>query len=229
MLTGFTLFSLLGIPLLILVLLSITTVFIKRTFRNEAILLLLIVNGLLMVKYLWLYFTDTVTMLPSEFESVFNSIEFILLLLILRLVSNRVMTRQAINYFLVVYLSVVFTLYFTNQILPFEPVKKILEAAVLLLLSALCLYRLINEKSIFILYSPLFWIAAGTGIYYCMSLGIEALSLGGYLNQERAEKEILLLVFNLVRHLFYTIACFKQDKPEKELRLFKESTREYPL
>lgn len=191
--------------------------------------MLLIVNGLLMIKYLWFYFTDSGKMLPSEFESVFNCIEFILLLLIFRLVFNNLFARQLIYYFLTVYLSVVLTLYFTNQIMTVEPAKKIIEAAVLLLLSALCLYRLIDEKSIFILYSPLFWIAAGTGIYYCMSLGIEALNLGGYLNQERAEKEILLLVFNFVRHLFYTIACFKLDKPEKELRLFKESTREYPL
>lgn len=205
------------------------TLFLKRLFRNEVMLLLLVTNGVLLVKYLLVYFSDSSFNTIPDSESIFGGLEFILLLLIFRLAFNSYKTRQVIFYLLSIYVSVVITLYFTQQIHQYDTGKKNFEALVLMLLSIFCLAKLINEKSIFIFHSPLFWIAGGTLCYYSMLLGIEWLGYSGLIEKEGADKSLLLLVFNLVRHILFTIACFQQDKTENELRLFKESSQEYPL
>jgi hypothetical protein len=192
-------------------------------------LFLLVTNGVLLVKYLLVYFSDSFLTGIPDAESIFGGIEFVLLLLIFRLAFNSYKTRQLIFYLLSIYLSVVITLYFTDQIGRYAALKKNFEAILLLVLSVFCLAKLINEKSIFIFHSPLFWIAGGTLCYYSMLLGIEWLGYSGLIDTEGKDKSLLLLVFNIVRHIFYTIACFQQDKTENELRLFKESSQEYPL
>ncbi len=205
------------------------TLFLRRLFRSEAMLLLLVTSGILLVKYLLFYFSNLPAADIPFIDSIFSGLEFVLLLLIFRLAFNSFKIRQIIFYLLAIYLSVVLTLYFTNQVSQYEPVKKNFEAIILVVLSIACLSKLINEKSIFIFHSPLFWIAGGTLCFYSMALGAEWLGYSGLIEKEGNDKSLLLLVFNLLRHLFYAIACFQQDKSENELRLFKESSQEYPL
>ena len=190
-------------------------------------LLLLVVNGILLIKYLLFNFLsfDFPVELPSE--PVFDSLEFILLALLFRLSFVSFSTKQIFYYSLVIYLSVMITLYLTNHLAELTRSKKNIEAIVLLALSVLVLIRQINEKSIFIFHAPLFWIAGGTLCYYSMYLGAAWLGNSGLIEKQAKDHYLLLLVFNTVRHLFYTIACFQQDKTENELRFFKESSREY--
>jgi hypothetical protein len=149
------------------------------------------------------------TLLNPNGQSVVNNIfallEMIFLVLLFRPGLNS-QARNAVNVFLVAFLSVILT-YFVlrgwgNCNVAIDSVEAFIIAGII----GLCLPPLIRNSHMYILQSPLIWIAGGTLFYFFTLILLEWVGGSCYQPVNRSpdtEKMILLAIAGLVRYLLY--------------------------
>lgn len=191
-----------------------------RSFREETLTLLMLLSLLLFSKNILLYLSAFNISTTAAYYSLFETGEFVLLILLFRSSFTKSFSRAATNYLLVAFLSVILTLHFSRPDTGYLKPVALVQAALLVFFSLANLSVLIKNQYVFIFHSPLFWIAGGTFFYCCMVLAAELISKQGWLNQQGEEKILLIACFALVRLVFYFVAAIinRHGPLEDELR-----------
>jgi hypothetical protein len=150
------------------------------------------------------------TLLNANGQAVVNNIFALLELVFLVLLFRpglSVQARNAVNVFLVAFLSVLLTYFVLRGWGNCNVAIDTVEAFIIAVIIGLALPPLIRNTHVYILESPLLWIAGGTLFYFFTLILLEWVGGSCYLPVNRApdtEKMILLAVAGIVRYLLYT-------------------------
>ena len=226
--TGFIMPLWLSLAAIFLSFLTAMIIYIRRSFKEVTLTLLMLLSLLLFAKNILLTFSAFAKSASTFYEPLFEAGEFVLLVLIFRSSFQQSLFKEWINYLLVGFLSVVGTLHATkinsntDYLLPIA----ITEASLLVLFSVLTLLILIRNQFIFIFHSALFWIAGGTLFYMSMVLAVEAVERNAWFKDyTERDKQLLLATFGIVRLFFYLIAALirQSRQQEEDWKFFKNS------
>jgi hypothetical protein len=215
--TGNIFTDILSIVSVLFPLLPAGIIFLKKTYRNEALNFLMILCLLNFVKNLLLFVPQLNTASQNVFTSIFTLLEFVLLIQIFKQVLPEEIKRIT-NIFLIAFLSVIITSYLlesTNQrFYALEIVKNI----IIIFLGILCLARVIVSSNLNILNEPLFWIITGSLFYFSISILMYAFSwyYAQMTRESMIEKEILIGIGSMVKYFFYTLAALFYQPPSHE-------------
>lgn len=150
------------------------------------------------------------TLLNANGQSVVNNIFALLELIFLVLLFRPGLSsqaRNAVNVFLVAFLSVILTYFVLRGWGNCNVAIDTVEAFIIAVIIGLSLPPLIRNSHMYVLQSPLIWIAGGTLFYFFTLILLEWVGGSCYLPVNRApdtEKMILLAIAALVRYLLYT-------------------------
>lgn len=148
-------------------------------------------------------------------ENICLLIEFILLFRIFRLPLTG-KSRNILTFLLVAFLSVCLTFYSLKGWNSNNELFRLTQYSLLSLIIFASLIALVRSTNLYILQSPLFWIAVGTLFYYVLYVLLEGVSnrrlpLSREINME---KLLFLEIASLIRYALYTLASILYH-PEK--------------
>jgi len=219
----------LSLVAIILPFLTAIIIFIRKSYRDEALNLLMLLSLVIFAKNLLFALSAFEKTTSLFYVSLFEAAEFVLLVLIFRFNVQQSSYKEWMNYLLVGFLSVTITLHATQVTENYLSLIANTQAVLLCLLAIITLLILIRNQYIFIFHSSLFWIAGGTLFFSSMSLAAEVLSRNGWFEgRDEGERQLLLYAFNVVRLLFYLIAALIQQskQQEEDWKYFKNSSQE---
>ena len=216
--TGFIMPLWLSLAAIFLSFLTAMIIYIRGSYKEVILTLLMLLSLLLFAKNILLTFSVSDKINGALYQSLFEAGEFVLLVLIFRSAIPQSLFKEWFNYLLVGFLSVIGTLYATRTNNDYLLPIKLIEASLLVLFSLLTLLILIRNQFIFIFHSTLFWIAGGTLFYMSMILAAEAVERNAwYKDYTERDKQLLLATFGIVRLIFYLIAALiKQSRQQEE-------------
>ncbi|MBC7829714.1 MAG: hypothetical protein H7122_18365 [Chitinophagaceae bacterium] len=219
--TGIGLLEILALVAILLPLLPVFIIFISKAYKQDLLALLM---GLCLVSFiqnLILYIPRFVPLDMLFIKASFQLINYIILLLLLKVVIIGKWQREGLKILLVSFASVVITIYSTQGIAVYLGNIEIVQALLLILVTLIALFQLIRGLDIFIFLSPMFWIAGGTFFYYSMFLITQSIPeyksvlQGTPLQQKKA----LLLIIIIIQFIFYIIAAIVAGNKNKENRM----------
>lgn len=151
-------------------------------------------------------------------RAIFHLIQFIILVILLKLVVNGKLLREGLSFLLVAFVSIVITIYNLKGIPFYIGNIEIVQSLLLILINIVALLQLIRKDEIHIFLSPLFWITAGTFFYYCMFLLTQCIpeyraALQGPLQHQ---KKVLLLIIIIIQFIFYIIGASVAGRKKSE-------------
>ncbi len=84
----------------------------------------------------------------------------------------------------------------------------------------LCIGKITNSGSLDIFNNPLFWIATGSLFYFITLILLQSMTplYEKKMNENVAEKGLLLNIGNIIRYFFYLLAAFFYEEPKDEER-----------
>ena len=222
--TGIGLYEILSLVTILLPLIPLFIIFISKSYRQDALSLLMIFCMVSFIQNVILYVPGLVTINQDFIKIVFALAQFVLLLLIIRVTMDSKFIREGIKIILVSFVTVVITLFTLNRVQAYGLSIEIGECIILVCLSLLALFHIIKNQDIYIFYSPLFWIAGGTFFYYTMYLLTQSLPEKNTLpSTPNEQKQMLLLIIIFVQFIFYTIAASVAGKSEGNDRINYQS------
>ena len=181
-------------------------ILLKKTYLKEPMNFLMIVCLLNFLSG-WVRRTG---LLDATGQPVVNNIFALLEMVFLALLFRPGLSlpvRNAINVFLIAFLSAIFTYFSLRGWGNCNVAIDTVEAFIIAVIIGLSLPPLIRNSHMYILQSPLIWIAGGTLFYFFTLILLEWVGGSCYLPVNRApdtEKMILLAIAALVRYLLYT-------------------------
>jgi hypothetical protein len=216
--TGIGLMEILSLVAILLPLVPVFIIFINKVYKQDVLALLM---GLCLVSFiqnLILYIPAFVQLDILFIQASFQLINFIILLLILKLVINGKWLHETIKILLVAFVSVVVTIYATKGISRYLSNIELVQAIFLVFLTLVALFQLIRSQDIFIFLSPPFWIAGGTLFYYSMFLLTQSIPEYNSLlkGQPHQQKKVLLLIIIFIQFIFYITAAGVSGKKNQE-------------
>ncbi len=224
--TGFIMPLWLSLAAIFLSFLTAMIIYIRGSYKEVTLTLLMLLSLLLFAKNILLTFSAFDKNSSTFYQSLFEAGEFVLLVLIFRGALQHSLFKEWINYLLVGFLSVTGTLYATQNNTDYLLPIAMTEASLLVFLSLLTLLILIRNQFIFIFHSTLFWIAGGTLFYVSMILAAEAVVRNAwYKDYKESDKQLLLAAFGIVRLIFYLVAALirQSRQQEEDWKFFKNS------
>jgi hypothetical protein len=189
-------------------------IFIKKKYHTESLNFLMILCLLNFVKIFLLITLPMSTAAQTIIENIFVPIELIILTQILKSALPGKLNTMA-NIFLIIFLSVIITVFLLKGITEKMPLTEISQNAIIIFISILSLANLVENNKLYIFNEPLFWIAAGSLFYFSISILMQALTprYAALSPESVAEKEILLSIGNMAKYFFYTLAVFFYQPP----------------
>lgn len=145
----------------------------------------------------------------DKLEPFFIFLQSLGLIYLFRAVVYSSVIKQSFTVLLISFTSIVATIYLLKEIIPFRNKVEFAQNIILFCVALITLLELIRKQDVFIFHSPVFWITTGCLIYYSMFIMIQiTVSLDHSSSKEKveAEKNILLLIIELVRYIFYFVA-----------------------
>jgi hypothetical protein len=199
-------------------------IFIKKKYRTESLNFLMILCLLNFVKSFLLITLRLNTEAQIIIENIFTPIELIIIIQIFKIALPENLNKLS-NIFLIVFLSVVVTIYLLKGITEKIILIEVSQDAIIIFISILCLANLVESDNLYIFNEPLFWIAAGSLFYFSISILMHALTPRYVLLPKESidEKDILLSIGNIAKYFFYTLAVFFYQSPYDE----KENSSNY--
>lgn len=216
--TGIGLLEILALVAILLPLIPVFIIFISKAYKQYTLALLM---GLCLVSFiqnLILYIPRVVPIDILFIRAIFQLINYIILLLLLKAVITGKWLREGMKILLVSFVSVAVTIYSTKGIALYLGKIEIVQALILILITLIALFQLIRSLDIFIFLSPMFWIAGGTFFYYSMFLITQAIPEYKVVLQgiPQQQKQALLLVIIIIQFSFYIIAAIVAGNKNKE-------------
>ena len=148
---------------------------------------------------------------PLDFlfiRASFQLINFIILILLLKLVVKGKWLQDGMKMLLVSFVSIVLTIYCIEGVHVYLGNIEIVQALLLIAITLIALLQLIRSQDIFIFLSPMFWIAGGTFFYYSMFLLTQSIPEYSVISgPPQQQKKVLLLIIILIQFIFYIIAA----------------------
>lgn len=215
--TGYILPLQLLAPLILLPLAAITCLLFRTASRNESFYLLLALNTLLLMTTLSSQWPLGTIAIDSSFSPFFwNTAVFLITGLLFRSFLKKYIPVQWIQYLLVIHVTVITTLFFTNTLVQNMGWLSVAAAIELTLIALVALVTLVHTRYLFLFESPLFWIAAGTLFFYLIVLAVEASLSFQWIDESLIkEKPPLMAAFAIVRLVFYGVACIVKPSDRK--------------
>lgn len=212
--TGISIPEILSWLAILLPVISILTIFIRRTWQQEIMIFLGALCLLSFLQHLMIYIPKLVPLNNTSINSIFSLGEFALLLYLFKMNIEPAWLREIIHIVLISFLSVAITTYSLRGTETYSFPLAMTAAFILLLVAVIALLQLIRDKQLFIFQSPMFWIAGGNICYFSMFI------LTGFVGTLalQQEKQILLYVINSIRFIFFIVAAYtaRQKKEQME-------------
>jgi hypothetical protein len=189
-------------------LLPVIIIFFRRIYQNEALNFLMILCLLNFIKNILLFIPGLIIVNQITIINIFSLPELVILILIFRsLFFGKI--KNILTIFLVAFLSSVITYYLLNGIIQKREAMEVLQELVILIVSVIGLFELINNNDIHIFKLPLSWIAAGTIFYFSISVLIKILNTSStQVNYvANADTQIILNIAGFARYIFYLLAA----------------------
>jgi hypothetical protein len=192
-------------------------IFINKSYRNESLNFLMILCLLNFVRSFLLSTLRLNAAAQNIIENIFTPIELIILTQIFKNALSEKVNKLA-NIFLVVFLTVIITVYLLKGIGEKMPLIEVSQNGIIICISILCLAKLVGSNNLYILIEPLFWIGAGSLFYFCVSILMGTLTLHDpeIPRDNITGKEILLGIGSIAKYFFYTLAVFFYQPPYDE-------------
>jgi hypothetical protein len=183
-------------------------IFLKRIYHNDALNFLMILCLLNFIKNILLFIPGLVIVNQITIINIFALPELLILILIFRsLFFGKI--KNILTIFLVAFLSSLITYYLLNGIIQKREAMEVLQELVILIVSIVALFELINNNDIHIFKLPLSWIAAGTIFYFSISVLIKVLDTSSaQVNYvANADTQIILDIACFARYILYLLAA----------------------
>jgi len=164
----------------------------------------------------------------DKLQPFFILLQSLGLIYLFRSVVYSSLIKQSFTVLLISFTSIVATIYLLKEIAPFRNKIEFAQNIILFSVALLTLIELIRKQDVFIFQSSAFWITTGCLIYYSMFIMIQitvALDHSSSKEKVEAEKNILLLIIELVRYIFYFVAITRARTIVKDN--MQEVMREY--
>lgn len=214
--TGYILPLQLLAPLILLPLAAIACLLFRSINRNESFYLLLALNSLLLMATLFSQWPLGAANDNPYSPFFWNTGILLFTGLLFRSFLKKYIPVYWIQYLLVIHVTVITTLFFTNNLVPNMGWLSIAAAIELSLMALVSLVTLVHTRYLFLFESSLFWVAAGTLFYYLIVLAVEASLSFQWLDESLIkEKPPLMAAFAIVRLLFYLVSCILKPSTKK--------------
>lgn len=219
--TGIGLLEILALVAILLPLIPVFIIFISKAYKQDIIALLMGLCLANFIQNLILYIPRFVPLDIIFIRACFQLINYIILLMLLKLVIKGPLLREAIKILMVAFVSVVITIFSLNGSPVYLGNIEIMQSLVLILITLIALLQLIRSQDIFIFLSPMFWIAGGTFFYYSMFLLTQSIPEYKVVLQppSHQQKKALLLIIILIQFIFYIIAAIVAGSKNKDERM----------
>lgn len=207
--TGIGLLEILSLVAILLPLIPVFIIFIYRSYRQDALALLMVFCLVSFMQNVILYIPKVASVDMLFIRATFQLLQFVILLILLEMVITGKWLQEGIKVLLISFVSVVITIYCLQGIQQYMRIIELMQAILLISTTLVTLSQLIKSHDIHIFLSPLFWIACGTLFYYSMFFITQSIPeyttvLHG---EPQQQKKVLLLIILLIQFIFYIVAA----------------------
>ena len=222
--TGFGLLEILALVAILLPLIPVFIIFSTKAYKQDTLALLMVLCLVSFIQNLILYIPGFVPLDILFIRGSFQLINYILLMMMMKLIVKGRLVREAMKILLVSFVSIVITIYCIKGTTTNLWNIEMIQALVLIVITLVALFQLIRSQDIFIFLSPLFWITAGTFFYYSMLLLTESIPDYKHVPVDTPfqQKKALLMVMILIQFIFYSIAAAVAGDKNKEQRITQD-------
>lgn len=183
-------------------LLPVAFIFIQKKYSQEAFIFLMLLCVVNFAENIFLSVPQLANNIQNTIQNIFSVIELIIILQICRLAMNGKL-KESINIFLIIFLTAIITFYSIKEISQKRINAEVIQNIIIVAVSVIILFDLIETNSLSIFNYPVFWIGAGTLFYFLIALIANIFGSGDEAVKDRI---IILNIATFIRYVFYTLA-----------------------
>src|SRR5579871_3954215 len=157
---------------LFLPLLPAIILFIKKGYQKEATNFLMILCLISFIKGILLVIPGISNNIAITIRNIFMFLELVMTIFIFRNFFSHKL-NYAFTIFLVIFFSSIITYYLLNGLNQERVIFNQMQNGIIIFLSFFALIQITKTENLFVLQTPLFWVAVGTVFYFSISLLVE--------------------------------------------------------
>ena len=195
-------------------LIPVFTILLRKIYQRDVLNYLMILCLLNFLGSLNLQLLQMTSVSRLTAVRVFSFLEMVILIQIFKAGLRRKI-RELLDVFTVAFLSVTLTYYYLEGAVPRPDLLEFIQNLIIIVLSSVSLVWLVRGNYLQILYSPLFWIGAGTLFYFVIALLLDLIGNSGrpFQPSAQADRMYVLTIAAFARYFFYFLAAWIYNQP----------------
>jgi hypothetical protein len=202
---------------LILPLLSVAIILFRKEYSHDEISFVMILCVFLFIQMALFSNIQKFGLDPQSTFNVFNAIEFMLMVMILKMHTSSV--RYVLNGFVIAYVSSIITYYAILGFTDDQLLLRCIQHGLMITLMGVTIARQWHKQSLEMMNTPIFWISISTMFYFCFCLFWETGKT--YIFNEAETISIASIMFmkvaTVIRFLVFSFAVWFLE-PSEETR-----------
>ncbi len=207
---------------LVLPLLSVCFILFGKEYTDDSSTMVMILCLFYFVQRLLLLYNNLMEFSFPLVENLFNLVEFILLVFLLRASFPELKSHYILNLFVIAYFSSIITYYTVRGFESDQFELKIIQYGLIVLLMIASLILMARNQALTMLNSSLFWVTLGTLFYFSFCVFWETGKRYIFSPGDKNSTELgaFPLIMMAIRFVFYVLAMSLAQTGEKPQRVF---------
>ena len=213
---------------IVLPLLSVAIILFRKEYTHDELTFVMILCIFLFIQTVIFTNIRLFGLQSQPTHNVFNAIEFMLMVMILKLHTTSMRFRYVLNGFVIAYISSIATYYAILGFTDDQLLLRSIQYGLMILMMGVSIGRQWRKQSIEMMGTPIFWITISTMFYFCFCLFWEAGKSYIFNTEETASlaTSVFVHLAKVIRFMAFTFAIWFLE-PSAESLTYEASEEKY--